>query len=308
MIVGLDIISMFFVYKTILETTETGSVLRDKLMGMLEGLADTSMYTATPDVNIDPEVLAAPSVASAATGILKNTNNTTNNVRIDETKNTVFTIDTSNPPSSQTSAPPVPTTLNKTLQQQPELNYELAKLAEDFQTTAPVLTNSSIKTPPPPAIDTKPVKPASSAFPAPLETRKHKSAQGGSAPSVNVDAEYSQRMKEYGSQPTLPSSQSATPIASTSISDIQKLRAAANNTTDVLLNRDQLTNEDIEKIKLNYDPNDVLKLYGFGEPSNLQQQSNRGGLDTDDVQSSVSGVSDIGSAFDIDLSEFENSL
>jgi len=292
-IVGLDIVSMFFVYKTILDTTETGSVLKDKLFNLLEGLADTSMYSANPVVNIDvgPEPQQVSS-SSAGGGILKK------NVRIDETSNKVFPIE---PVPVKVAPPPV----LPPKQAEPEINRELAQLAEEFNQVPSPAPNAL-----PPPIDTKPVKPTQSVFPAPVETRKAKSAAQG--PSINVDSEYSNRMKEYGGAGSQPPSVS--PIASTSISEIQKKRIAANSTTDVLQNRDRLTNEDIEKINLNYDPNDVLKLYGYGNMSDLQagqtskpaQQSMSG--DNDDLQSMISGASDIGSAFDIDLSEFENNL
>ncbi len=291
-IVGLDIISMFFVYKTILDTTETGSVLKDKLFNLLEGLADTSMYSANPIVNIDipPAISAAQldttSSPSIGSGILKK------NVRIDEANNQVFQIEPISAPT------PVPAT-NKQQPPEPEINKELAQLAEEFQ-QAPQPVLSAVGLPPP--IDTKPVKPTQSPFPAPLETRKQKSAAADPSKSVNVDAEYSNRMKEYGSG-TIGS-----PIASTSISDIQKKRIAANSTNDILQNRDQLSNEDIEKIKLNYDPNDVLKLYGYGNMSDLQAGNSTVSNENDDMQSMVSGTSDIGSAFDIDLSEFESTL
>jgi len=287
-IVGLDIISMFFVYKTILDTTETGSVLKDKLFNLLEGLADTSMYSANPIVNIEiPPAVQLDTLPSPGTGgILKK------NVRIDETNNQVFPIE---PISALTP------THNKPQPPEPEINKELAKLAEEFQQAPEVQTTSATISLPPP-IDTKPVKPTQSPFPAPLETRKQKSAATDSSRSVNVDSEYNNRIKEYGSG-TIGS-----PIASTSISEIQTKRIAANSTNDILQNRDQLSNEDIEKIKLNYDPNDVLKLYGYGNMSDLQAGNTTVSSENDDMQSMVSGTSDIGSAFDIDLTEFESTL
>lgn len=291
-IVWLDIISMFFVYKTILDTTDTGSVLKDKLFNILEGLADTSMYSSDPvvNINIGPESLQthAPN-----TGILKK------NVRIDETSNKVYPIDTVVTPHIPLSQP------------EPDINKELAQLAEEFKhVTDSIVSTGQVNSLPPP-VDTKPVKPTQSPFPAPIETRKAASATQGSF--VNVDEEYSTRMKEYGSTSgdKLPST---SPISSTSISEIQKKRITTNSTVEVLQNRDKLTNEDIEKIKLNYDPNDVLKLYGYGNMSDLQGEQITQGRrqptesENDDLQSMVSGTSDIGSAFDIDLSEFENNL
>lgn len=296
-IVGLDIISMFFVYKTILDTTETGSVLKDKLFNLLEGLADTSMYSSSPVVNID--IGPTPEVpASVSGGILKK------NVRIDESSNQVFPIESITAPTTQSTPQIMQSTPDTQPTAEPEINRELAQLAEEFK-QAPIQVSNTL----PPPIDTKPVKPTQSVFPAPVETRKAKSAAQG--PSINVDDEYNNRMKEYvgvGSQPP-----SISPIASTSISDIQKKRIASNSTVEVLQNRDLLSNEDIEKIKLNYDPNDVLKLYGYGNLSDLQgeqssKQQQNGVGDNDDLQSMISGASDIGSAFDIDLSEFENNL
>lgn len=292
-IVGLDIVSMFFVYKTILDTTETGSVLKDKLFNLLEGLADTSMYSANPIVNIDmPPTAQLDTIPSpGAGGILKK------NVRIDETNNQVFQIEPIN------TAAPIPAP-NKQQPPEPDINKELAQLAEEFHQAPVVQATQGL----PPPIDTKPVKPTQSPFPAPLETRKQKSAAADPSKSVNVDAEYSNRMKEYGSGVGIANS----PIASTSISEIQKKRIAANSTNDILQNRDQLSNEDIEKIKLNYDPNDVLKLYGYGNMSDLQAGNSAtttsASGDNDDMQSMVSGTSDIGSAFDIDLAEFESTL
>jgi len=327
---------MFFVYKTILDTTETGSVLKDKLFNLLEGLADTSMYSANPMVNIDmlqsiPADNQPGSGSCSGSGILKK------NVRIDETNNKVFPIDPVSAPTPTQNKPQQP-------EPEPEINKELAQLAEEFQ-LAPAMQPTISVTSLPPPVDTKPVKPTQSPFPAPLETRKQKSAAFESGKSINVDSEYSNRMKEYGTgtdksqlivhhndaqnldfrngsgvDKSAPhGSVPGSPIASTSISEIQKMRMAANSTNDILQNRDQLSNEDIEKIKLNYDPNDVLKLYGYGNMSDLQQsaasqsqsqlnQHNRMESENDDMQSIVSGASDIGSAFDIDLSEFESAL
>jgi hypothetical protein len=321
LIIGLDIISMGFVYKTLINTH--GHNIAAKFMTFFEGLADTSMYTPVPnEIDPVPEIPGSSieedeSVSDPA--VLVNNNNRIKlpksilkkNCTIVEDNNQVIQIN-SNEPVAATSNNP--------------LNDELMQLSSEFITTSsntPPATNPAHLLPPP--IETSSVSSSPpNNFPAPIETRKTKSATaaatiartGTSDIKLDINADYNARMMEYGSQSLQATNPGASPnpIASTSINEIRKkaISAGSQNATDVLMNRDNLTNEDIEKIKLNYDPNDVLKLYGYDSSSNnqnaMQDALNYQQDSSDDKVSMVSSISDLGSAMDIDLSEFASAV
>ena len=294
-IVALDIISMIYIYKTILDIRTGGnatSEVHSRILSFFENIADTSMYKTNLEIidNNQPDNNNIPiPITTTPTCIVNTPTKKAVNFNLDS--NTVKTYTKDEPlnsrhkPNNGTGADMLDTANEEDIL----INEELNSLALDFeQNVKPTNTiisgpNGNLTIPPPSATD-------KTGLPPPLETKKI----GANIAVANYSSDINTDYKKIAEDPS---------ITSTSIADIRK--KALTPALETRKHTPPNINTKLNNKNTKYDPDDILNNIDYAKNTSTKQNTPG---DNDDKYSAVSSISDIGSVLDFDLSEFADTL
>lgn len=312
-IFGIDIICMLYIYFKLIQKNSPGDQssavfqnLRSKLSGMLDGIIDTSMYNDDDSFTVIeyPARSTTPSILKPTPAI--KTDDSGKTVRFRETDD-IREIEANQVAELHTQDPIADNIDDDSM----NINRELLKISNDLY------------------------MPQTNPGPTNAHTRIDKPNSTSRADYNNVDIQRNimiERAAQNGIPPP-PKDPNVRPpeLQSSSIDSIRRKvigsalpseQLGQMNTKSLLENKANLTNEQLLKINLNYNPDElVADIFKKKDMTDISKGSGPLGLATsmlspgagpskknEDGSSYVSSNSDLGSMLDFDLNEFASSI